>query len=66
MNDWYRNPTFDAAAKIEQRRHGLVIEAQECKYRQEPIFRGDSERCNRRNQDLDRCNYCNVKRGQNG
>ena len=60
MADWFRNPTFDAAAKLERQRREWVIEAQECKHRKEPIFYNETARCVSK-RTFDRCVYCGLK-----
>ena len=60
MADWFRNPTFDAAAKMERDRRRLAEEAQTCKCRKEPIFFNDTARCVSK-RTFDRCVYCGLK-----
>lgn len=60
MADWFRNPTFDAAAKMERDRRRLAEEAYTCKYRKELIFFNDTARCVSK-RTFDRCVYCGLK-----
>ena len=61
----YKDPE-QVAMQMQARRIRLTSDAEFCRYLVEPIFQGDAERCNRRNRDFERCNYCNLKRGSNG
>ena len=63
VGDWYRDPTYDAACRLEAQRVRFAVLVNECSYRVAPIFFGDGERCSRRNQSFGRCDFCDLKRG---
>ena len=61
----YKDPE-KVVMRLEAKRIRLKSEAAYCRYRIEPIFEGDAERCNQRKQGFDRCNFCELKRVKNG
>ncbi|GHA66077.1 hypothetical protein GCM10009007_03150 [Formosimonas limnophila] len=58
----YRDPE-KVAMQMEAQRIRLKSDAAYCRYRIEPIFEGDTERCNQRKKGFDRCNFCELKKG---
>ena len=61
----YRDPEA-VVMRLEAQRIRLKSDSAYCRYRIEPIFEGDSERCNQRKQGFERCDFCDLKRGTNG
>lgn len=61
----YRDPEA-VLMRLAAQRIRLKSDAVYCRYRIEPIFEGDSERCNQRKQGFERCNFCDLKRWTNG
>lgn len=61
----YRDPE-SVVMRLEAQRIKLKSDAAYCRYRIEPIFDGDAERCNQRKQGFERCGFCELKRGING
>ena len=63
---WLYGDPEAVAMAFEAQRIRLKSEATYCRYRIEPIFEGDAERCNQRLQGFERCKFCELKRGTNG
>ena len=58
---WMYQDPEKVAMQLQARKIRLTAEADFCKYRIEPIFDGDSERCNQRKQGFERCGFCELK-----
>ena len=63
QQSWMYQDPEKVAMRMEAQRIRLKSDAAYCRYRIEPIFESDAERCNQRRQCFERCGFCELKLG---